>query len=163
MLLQPFKRSTASAAAADELRPAVTMLPWPQSLQQFVTSNHLSAQSASLHTLQNQAKQAQASLEAIQQRASQRAVQRAQDAGNRQGLSFEQRPPTGFAARLGPYDRANRTQAEASGLPCQQQHALKHVSGCSPRESNYSGVSWDPQWSSSANMEQGPQAGCLGH
>ena len=153
MLLQPFKRSRASDAADHELRPAVTMQPWPQSLQQFVTSNNLSAQSASLQTLQNQAKQAQASLEANQQRAS----QWAQDAGNKQRSPFEQRRPTGFVARLGSQDRTNRTQAEAPGLLCQQQHALKHVSGCSPRESNYSGVGWDPQlmWSSSASMEQG--------
>ena len=148
-MLQPLKRSRASIAA--DLGDLGAMVPTPHSLQQGVTVSNLPAHSALLCTLQSLAKQGQASMAAIHQRVS----QLAQERDNTQGLHApEQRSETGFVARSGYHDRADTFQEE---LQLRQQHALRHIGGCSPQAHSHPAGTSDTRflWPPSASKEPG--------
>lgn len=150
VLLQPLKRSRGNGAA--ELSCGDATLPLPQSLQRCVAANGFPAHSAALcmRNLQGLANQGQASMAAIQERVS---------LWKQQGASTEgvraERSPFGFVATPRHSDQVSSIQAE---LQLRQQHAARHLSGCSPQASSYSAVHQDrnSRWSShSTSMEQG--------
>lgn len=127
------------------------MVPMPHPLQQAATASQLAAHSASLCTLQSLAKQGQAGMAAIHQRV----LQWAQMGDNPEGVHQpDQRSAIGFMTRSGYHDRATSIQAE---LQLRQQHALRHISGCSPQAPSYPAVTSDTRllWPPSVDMEQG--------
>ena len=150
VLLQPLKRSRGNSAA--ELSCGDATLPPPQSLQRCVAAKGFSAHPAALcmRNLQGLANQGQASLAAIQERVS---------FWRQQGTSTEgvraERSPFGFLATPRYSDQVSSIQAE---LQLRQQHAARHLRGCSPQASSYLADHQDTNFmwsSSSASMEQG--------